>query len=267
MILNYLKLMRLENGLIAALGFIISIFIISQSYILNSTSILAAVILCLIVGGGNSLNDYFDYKIDKVNKPNRPIPSGKIKRKNALYFSLFLFFISISLSLLLRTTAIIIVSFVIIILIIYAKYSKCLSFYGNIIVATLVGLIFICAGFVLERMTATIIILSICAALVTLSRELIKDIEDIKGDKQAGALTLPIQIGKVKTKSLAFIFIIPAIILSLYLYFSKFFSIFYLIFILIGNMLLIFSFTLKASKSQKLMKISTIIILLAFLFR
>lgn len=267
MISDYLKLMRINNCLIAAFGVIIGIFIASKSYELNFILLLSALTVFLVVGGGNSLNDYFDYKIDKINKPDRPIPYGKINRKQALYFSFFLFIAGILLSLSLNMISSGIVIFAVILLSAYAKYSKSLSVYGNMMIAMLTGLIFIYAGSVVEKLNIVVIILAVCAALITFSRELIKDIEDIKGDKKIGALTLPIQIGRVKTKLVGFILVIPAVILGLSLYFIGLFSIIYLALIAIGSFLLIFSFTLEPAKCQRLMKISMVVVLLAFLFR
>ncbi|MCD4807218.1 MAG: UbiA family prenyltransferase, partial [Methanococcoides sp.] len=95
----YLELMRAGNCAMAAfaglIGVLIAYNILSSaspyvSLSLFDTSLIFAVVF-LVTGAGNGLNDYFDIEIDKVNKPSRPIPSGKISLKSALYFSLLLF--------------------------------------------------------------------------------------------------------------------------------------------------------------------------------
>ena len=57
--------------------------------------LMAAVVVFLVTGAGNSINDYFDHKIDAINKPQRPIPSGRISLKGALIYSLFLFAVGV----------------------------------------------------------------------------------------------------------------------------------------------------------------------------
>ena len=42
--------------------------------------LVAAIAASSIAGGGNAINDYFDIKIDKINRPNRPLPSGSVAR-------------------------------------------------------------------------------------------------------------------------------------------------------------------------------------------
>jgi geranylgeranylglycerol-phosphate geranylgeranyltransferase len=52
---------------------------------------IASIVALLIAGAGNTVNDYYDHKIDRMNKPKRPIPSGRLKRKNALIFAAILY--------------------------------------------------------------------------------------------------------------------------------------------------------------------------------
>ena len=58
-------------------------------------ALLACFVVFIVTGGGNTINDYFDYKIDIINKPERPIPSGRISLKTTLIYSLSLFTIGI----------------------------------------------------------------------------------------------------------------------------------------------------------------------------
>ena len=55
------------------------------------TAVLIFLAVFLITGAGNVVNDYYDRKIDAVNRPKRPIPSGRISPKSALNYSLVLF--------------------------------------------------------------------------------------------------------------------------------------------------------------------------------
>ena len=59
--------------------------------------LVAMIVAFLVAGAGNTLNDYFDYESDKINKPHRPIPSGRISKNIVLKYTFFLFTISLPL--------------------------------------------------------------------------------------------------------------------------------------------------------------------------
>lgn len=100
---TYLELMRYGNCLMAGFAAVIGTLIafnilmsgpVSSSFA-RSFPFLDAGLVFLVVfmvsGAGNAINDYFDIKIDSINRPERPIPSGRVKAKEALYFSYLLF--------------------------------------------------------------------------------------------------------------------------------------------------------------------------------
>ena len=96
---TYLELMRYGNCLMAGFAAVIGTLIafnILASDALSSyhpgnfpflDSGLVFLVVFLISGAGNAINDYFDIRIDSINRPERPIPSGRVKLKEALYFS------------------------------------------------------------------------------------------------------------------------------------------------------------------------------------
>jgi geranylgeranylglycerol-phosphate geranylgeranyltransferase len=107
---------------------------------------------------------------------------------------------------------------------------------------------------------------------MTLSREIIKDTEDIEGDKKENANTLPIKYGAKNAVTLAVLLNILTCILSPLLYYYNIFSITYLIIVLIADIIFIYSAVL-ALKSQskdnmhkvsKLMKIAMLIAFISF---
>ena len=73
----YLEILRPFNALMAVVA-IFLMAIISGNFTLGV--FIAGAVVFIITGAGNSINDYFDYKIDAINKPERPIPSGRIPR-------------------------------------------------------------------------------------------------------------------------------------------------------------------------------------------
>ena len=54
-----------------------------------------AVVMCF-AGAANALNDVVDYEIDKINRPMRPLPSGFVKKRTALFISILLFSMGLS---------------------------------------------------------------------------------------------------------------------------------------------------------------------------
>jgi len=162
----------------------------------NPLAVVAAVLATsLATGGGNAINDYFDREIDAVNQPNRPIPSGAISPRGALGFSLGLFVVATIFALSLPREAIAIAVFNLLALVAYTELFKGLPGVGNALVGYLTGSTFLFGGAAVGDPFGAAV-LFVLAAIATLTREIIKDVEDIKGDRQEGLNTLPIAVGE-----------------------------------------------------------------------
>jgi len=264
-IFGYLKLMRIGNCLIAFFSILAVSFFVSQSFTFRIPVFLGALAALFVMGGGNSLNDYFDYRIDKLNKPDRPIPSGQITRKKALVFSICLFFAGIFLGLFLNIFALSIVFINTCLLIFYARYSKTMSLAANILVALMTSSVFIYSGTILNIININIIVLASSAFFVMTAREILKDIEDIHGDTQSGASTLPIKLGIKRARTISSLFILPAVFLIFVPYMLSTMDELYLGLILCATAALLVSLFLQAEQSQKIIKVAAIIVLAAFL--
>lgn len=146
-------------------------------------------------GAGNAINDYFDRDIDAVNQPNRPIPRGGISARGALGFSLALFAIATAAALTLPLAAIVIAVCNLLALVAYTELFKGLPGIGNLLVGYLTGSTFFFGGAAVGDPFGAVA-LFVLAAVATLTREIIKDVEDIVGDRQEGLRTLPIVVGE-----------------------------------------------------------------------
>lgn len=174
--------------------------------------LLAVVVIGFYMGGGNALNDYYDFEIDKINRPNRPISKGLIKRRESLIFSVCLFIMGSLLSLAIWSWQIgVILLISLILLISYSTFFKMKPLLGNAIVAILLGMAFIFSAAVFGDILKGIIP-ALLAFGFTIIREIIKDMEDLEGDKSLGANTFPIKYGVDKAKKLTSIFIIILIL-------------------------------------------------------
>lgn len=145
---------------------------------------------------GNAMNDYFDREIDRINQPDRPIPRGAVTPRAALWFSVLLFGGAVVLALVLPLVAIVIAVVNLLALVAYTELFKGLPGVGNLVVGYLGGSTFLFGAAAVGRITEAVVVLFALAALSTVAREIVKDVEDVAGDRREGLHTLPIAIGE-----------------------------------------------------------------------
>lgn len=185
------------------------------------------------MAGANSVNDFFDLDIDRINKPNRPLPSGLVTPGQAHQFSLILFGSGIFLSIFIHLLGFFIALGSSLLLYLYSYRLKRIVLWGNLTVAFLTGLAFVYGGLAVNR-TGPAAIVGIFALFFHLGREIIKDTEDMEGDRSQGIKTLPIEYG-VKT-ALIWVTVILAALMGLTLipYLINIFTLIYLIVVMVG---------------------------------
>ncbi|WP_049987964.1 geranylgeranylglycerol-phosphate geranylgeranyltransferase [Halobellus rufus] len=146
---------------------------------------------------GNAVNDYFDRDIDRINRPDRPIPRGAVSARGAGAFSVALFLGAIVAALALPLLAIAIAVVNLLALLAYTELFKGLPGVGNVVVAYLTGSTFLFGAAAVGQLTdVAVLVLFALAALATLTREIVKDVEDLAGDREEGLRTLPIVVGE-----------------------------------------------------------------------
>lgn len=207
------RITRPANSLVAGLAAIVA-YLIATGTVVPAAGYLLFIVT-LVTAAGNVINDYFDAEIDAINRPDRPIPSGAVTRTAARSFAVSLFLCSILVSLFTNMLCIAIAVFNSLLLIAYAARLKSTPFFGNVAVAYLSASIFLFGG-ALAGWTGLVHMLPVAAItfLAMLSRELLKDAEDVIGDASAGASTLPIRMGIPFTVRLAFLFVLFALLAS-----------------------------------------------------
>ena len=175
---SHLELLRPFNVLISALAMIISASILGE--LLNLEKLIPVIITVMcFTGAANAINDFIDFKIDQINRPNRPIPSGRVQRKSALIISILLFLIGSFFCFKLGKNAIIIGFFVSLpLIVLYSIVFKGLPLIGNVVTSLILGLSFIFCGFAFNNISH-MIVPALLAFGLTLLREIIKDISDI----------------------------------------------------------------------------------------
>jgi geranylgeranylglycerol-phosphate geranylgeranyltransferase len=156
--------------------------------------LIAAVAGALIVGGGNALNDCFDLEIDRLNRPDRPLPSGAITLGQARVLWIFASLFGIILSLLLTPWNMAVAVFWVVTLYSYSRDLKRTVLFGNLMIGVLTGMAFL-FGALVAGQPSKALFPGVFAFLANVAREVLKDVEDVEGDRRAGALTLPVRYG------------------------------------------------------------------------
>jgi 4-hydroxybenzoate polyprenyltransferase len=176
-------------------------------------------ILCtaMVAAAGYIINDYMDVKLDLINKPEQVIVGKNISRRWAMFLHLLLtalsFFIGYSIS---KKIAIAVLgcSFL---LWIYSQFLKKTYLAGNLLVSFLSAFsLMILFIFKPNELHSTgIYWFALFAFLTTLIREIIKDMEDMKGDNSYQSKTIPIVSGIRKTKKVLLVMVAIEMVLCL----------------------------------------------------
>ncbi len=213
-------IINLLNQMSADMG----IRVTSPIFRLTSLDIILLILATvLIAAGGNVINDYYDVEADKINKPKKTFVGEKISRKSAFTFAITLFALGIILggyiawkSNHLAYVGIFIASALLLWL--YSYALKRIALLGNLTVSLLAGLVPLMVWififplmlndvpyaenitFLEPRTLNTCLMFALVAFVVTLIRELVKDLADVEGDAKAGCKTAPIVFGVPATK-------------------------------------------------------------------
>jgi geranylgeranylglycerol-phosphate geranylgeranyltransferase len=146
--------------------------------------VLAAVSTACVTAGGNVLNDLLDVETDRTNHPDRPLVQGAISlpQARALTAGLFIAGVVVVVPIVPTVPAVgVILAIAIGSLLAYEFRFKARGFVGNLVVALLTGLVFLYGG----AAAGAPLLMAPFAAMAffaTLSREVIKDMEDVAGD-------------------------------------------------------------------------------------
>lgn len=161
---------------------------------------IGAVAATLLNAASNGLNQIFDIEIDRINKPDRPLPSKRMTARQASITVLVLYTASIALAAFVNRTFLIIVLFTA-----FATYAysapplraKRICWLANLTIAVPRGLLLIVAGWasVAEVNTKEPWFIGMVFGLFVLGAASTKDFADMNGDRAQGCMTLPIVLG------------------------------------------------------------------------
>jgi geranylgeranylglycerol-phosphate geranylgeranyltransferase len=153
----------------------------------------------LVAGFGNLVNDYFDAEIDRVNKPRRPIPSGRLSRR----FVAWVYGVgTVALTLVvvgrLRPPVLALMIAWEVLLFYYAASAKRAALLGNVLISSVCASAFVAGALVAGRHDV-VVFPAAFAFVFVMGREFVKSAEDVEGDRAVGARTLAVRCGAERT--------------------------------------------------------------------
>ncbi len=182
----------------------------------------------LIGAAANVINDVMDIEIDRINKPKRPLARGTLTAKEARWYWLALSALGILAATCISTLHLMIAIGATAVLYGYSAWFKRVALLGNIVVSAVVSLGLMYAALAIGHLHEVLFPVMFCF-FFNLGREILKDLEDIEGDKAGGAKTLPIKIGTVKTLYIISVIYAGVVWLSLMPYLQGVYGKWYLI--------------------------------------
>ena len=173
----------------------------------------------LVCAAGNAANDLVDIGADRMNRPDRVLVRGALSRRWALWVAIAGNLIAIGIASLVHIDVLIIVAVAIGLLAAYNFGLKRIPAVGNLVIAVLGGMTFIAGGLAVDRpLTWDLpgpLIPAVFAALYHLVREIVKDAEDIEGDRYAGSGSLPLALGIRPALAIALGLFVVLVVLTL----------------------------------------------------
>ena len=231
--MTWLLILRPLNLFQAVLAVWLAAFVINGLADLRTLTLLLFSVIC-INGAGNVVNDIYDLEIDRVNRPNRPLPSGKMSIAQARIYMISLFVAGIVASAFINLQTFFITTFIATPLLVgYSVWFKRMPLIGNLVVAIMLAMTFAYVGVAYGNFPAMVPLIGLAFGF-TIIREIVKDLEDQAGDLSQGARTLPIVWGESATlvciSFLTGLFIIADLLpYGLHVYNSA-----YLLFVIVG---------------------------------
>ncbi len=208
----YWRLVRGLNLSVIAFTMIITrLYIVGKFYPIEIHELLfdikfwsITVATVMVAAAGYVINDYYDIKIDLINKPGRVVLGRIIHRRTAILLHTTLNIIALLISILAGWKIVAVVAVSEFLLWYYANQLKRIALVGNITISALTGLTIYQWNLVYPTTSGIILTYALFAFIISLMREIVKDMEDMHGDQIHGCNTLPVEIGIRNTKYIVF---------------------------------------------------------------
>jgi len=214
---GYLRLMRPINSVMMGFAVIVGAAVVSPQALSTIWFTLTYGFFTgfMLTAASMTINDFYDRKIDAVNEPNRPIPSGLIKPKEALVFAFLLTAIGFASAYLTSTPCLLIAIITWAIMVTYTTIGKRSGLPGNFLVSACVAIPLIYGSVAaINEVKSNVLIFVSMVFLSDTGREITKGIVDVQGDKMQNIKTLAVRYGEKTAAAVAALFYLSAVSLS-----------------------------------------------------
>ena len=193
--------------------YLTAVFLVGNSgeqlyYFTHPSLLVLSLATFLITAAGYIINDYFDIKIDFINRPEQVVVGKTFKRRWAMVLHTSFSFTGVLLGVLLWWPIGVINFFTSLLLWWYSYQLKRLPIVGNLLVSFLTGIAIAIVGLLFPHNLRLVLTFAGFAFSINFIREIVKDMEDLRGDMHFGLKTLPIKLGIARTKWFLFIYVI-----------------------------------------------------------
>ncbi len=198
----WLRIFRLHNAAIAGAGVWLGWFSLRTARPDIMAAVWGFVSMALLVMAGNADNDVLDLETDRINRPARPLPAGWLKVSTVRFSAFLLYGLGVAAACAVSSAHSALAAGMALLLLIYNRRLKSVALAGNLAVSLLCALAIYFPEF--PHLPHATLPACVFAFLATLTREIVKDAEDVKGDRAAGLRTLPIVWSLEAARKLAF---------------------------------------------------------------
>lgn len=193
-----LRLLRPTNAIPAAILVLLGARLLDVYPPPGSVWRAAAAMLC-ITTFGYVTNDLADLAEDRINKPQRPLASGRVAPARARSLALALALLGLSAAASVSLLALLVAAAVLLLLHLYNVRLKTTPALGNLLIGGLAGCALLAGGVAVYGLDAPRLLRllppALTLALFVTGRELLKTLEDLPGDRAAGKQTLALRRG------------------------------------------------------------------------
>ena len=196
-----------------------------------------------LTAGVMIVNDYFDREVDRINRPDRPLPSGLVSSRLALSTAAGLFITGLLVSAIgpwsVLAFSLAALSFVVSMA--YDAKLKASGLLGNAIVSYNVALPFLYGSVMIGKLMPINILFFGYAFAANMAREVIKGVPDLEGDRARGIKTVAVTWGERAAAKLGALLMVADVAASPLPFFMGYAGLPYLVVLAVGDVLLLHS--------------------------
>jgi geranylgeranylglycerol-phosphate geranylgeranyltransferase len=210
----FLTLVRIPNCLMIGLAVLVAETIGLGSVPSPMEAVFGFLTAFLLLAGTMVFNDIQDVQVDRVNSPDRPIPSGKVTIRQAYVLSIVFSGLALIFSIILGVPTFLTALAALALMAYYNTQGKRTGLLGNAVVSFNVALPFFFGGLAVNSLRPLLFIFFLLAFLANTAREVAKGIADVAGDSSRGIMTIAVTRGPKRAAELAAIFFVLSVVLS-----------------------------------------------------